>query len=111
LNHEETTMRGMRVLRIFGIMLAVIAAVAAAGWVVMTLWNWLIPPIIGWHALTFGQALGVLLLSRLLFGGLRPRAGGWRHGRWRHMSAEERERFREEMRWRCGRRSAPEKPA
>jgi hypothetical protein len=89
----------------------VVGAIAAAGWVVMALWNWLIPPIVGWRALTFLQALGLLLLSRLLFGGLRPRAGGWRHGRWRQLSPEERERLRAEMRWRCGQASAPEKPA
>ncbi len=98
-----------RISRVVGIALAVAAAVAIAGWVVMALWNWLMPPLIGWHALTFVQALGLLVLSRLLFGGLRPRAGGWRHGRWRHMSPEERERFRNEMRWRCGQGSASEK--
>jgi hypothetical protein len=99
-----------RISRVVRIALAAAAAIAIAGWVVMTLWNWLIPPLIGWHALSFVQALGLLLLSRLLFGGLRPRLGGWR-GRWRHMSMEERERFRKEMRWRCGPGPAPEKPA
>lgn len=100
-----------RISRVVGFALAVTAVVIAAGWVVMMLWNWLIPPLIGWHALTWVQALGLLVLSRLLFGGLRPRVGGWHRGRWRHLSAEERERFRQEMRWRCGQGPAPEKPA
>lgn len=100
-----------RMSRVGGIALAVLAAAALAGWVVMRLWNWLMPSLTGWHALTFQQALGLLLLSRLLFGGLRPRAGGWRPGRWRHLSPEERERLREQMRWRCGQGPAPEKPA
>jgi len=104
-------MHGMRAWKVFGIALAVGAAVVVAGWVVMALWNWLIPPLNGWHTLSFVQALGLLLLSRLLFGGLRPRAGGWRYGRFRHMTAQERESFREEMRGRCGRAVAPEKPA
>jgi hypothetical protein len=108
---QETKMHGMRALRFVGFALLAIVAIAAAGYVVMALWNWLIPSLIGWHALSFAQALGLLLLSRLLFGGLRPRSGGWRHRRWRHMSDEERERFREEMRWRCGQGAAPEKPA
>jgi hypothetical protein len=103
-------MQGMRAMRVVKIALAVIAFIAAAGYVVMALWNWLIPSLIGWHALTFVQALGLLLLSRLLFGGFRPRAG-WRHGRFRHMSPEEREHFRAEMRWRCGQGPTPEKPA
>lgn len=70
------------------------------GEVVMHLWNWLLPPLFGWRALTFWQALGLLVLCRVLFGGLgghgpRPR----RHwdGRCRKMSPEEREKFRQAM--------------
>lgn len=46
--------------------LAVFAASAA---VVMLLWNWLIPGIIGWSAINFWQSAGLLLLCKLLFGG------------------------------------------
>jgi hypothetical protein len=99
-------MSGFRAVRALRIAAAVAVAIAAAGLVVMALWNWLIPPLIGWHALSFVQALGLLVLCRLLFGGLRGR-GPWRHGRWRQMSDAERERFRQEMRWRCGRREQP----
>ena len=78
------------------------------GQIVRLLWNWLLPPLTGWRAVTFTQALGLLLLCRLLFGGIRARGGPWMHGRWRHMSAEERARFREQMRerWGCGRAAA-----
>ena len=56
---------GLRILRFaaFGI-----AAVALFGWVVMSLWNWLIPGLTGWHTLGFPQALGLLVLCRILFG-------------------------------------------
>jgi hypothetical protein len=76
--------------------------------VVMSLWNWLVPAVVGWKAITFWQAAGLLLLARILFGG---RHGGarwsshWRHRmmeRWERMTPEERERFRETMRARCG---------
>jgi hypothetical protein len=78
------------------------------GFIVMRLWNWLMPALFGWHALTFWQAIGVLILSRILFGGVHGRRGGrmhWRHRmreRWEKMSPEEREKFRQTMRGRCG---------
>ena len=40
------------------------------GEVVMHLWNWLAPALFGWRQVTFWQALGLLLLCRILFGGL-----------------------------------------
>ncbi|MFZ0734831.1 MAG: hypothetical protein WAM79_21125 [Candidatus Sulfotelmatobacter sp.] len=72
------------------------------GEVVMHLWNWLLPPLFGWHLLRFWQALGLLALCRILFGrigGHGPRPGsGWRfRNRCRNMSPEEREKFRKAM--------------
>ena len=93
-------------LRIPGILLIVIAAVAIFGAAVEHLWNWLVPAIIGWHAINFWQAVGILLLSKILFGGFRGRGGmHWRHRmgeRWEKMSPEEREKFPRAMRGRCG---------
>ncbi len=48
---------------------ALVALVAAGAAAVMLLWNALIPSIIGWNTITYLQALGILVLSRLLFGG------------------------------------------
>lgn len=76
--------------------------------VVMHLWNWLMPTLFGWHVITFWQALGVLVLSKILFGGFRGghrRHWGWKRRmfeRWEQMTPEEREKFRETMRSRCG---------
>src|SRR5258708_14152629 len=54
--------------------------ILVGGEVVMHLWNWLLPPLFGWRTLGFWQALGLLALCRILFGGLghgRPgRPGG-----------------------------------
>jgi hypothetical protein len=65
------------------------AFVALAGFAVMGLWNWLMPSIFGLGAITWIQALGLLILSKILFGGhggMRGR-GGWggkhRHEHWR----------------------------
>jgi hypothetical protein len=89
-----------------GILLIVIAAVALFGWIVQSLWNWLIPGIVGWHPIGFWQAIGILLLCKILFGGFRGRGGmHWRHRmgeRWEKMSPDEREKFRQAMRGRCG---------
>jgi len=70
--------------------------VFVGGEVVMRLWNWLLPPLFGWRMLTFWQALGLLALCRILFGGLGH--GGPRfRGRCRNMTPQERERFRRAM--------------
>jgi len=80
----------------FAVFLAL--AIAALGYVVMSLWNWLVPPITGWHVIGFGQAIALLVLCRILFGGFRGHRGGyWRHRmreRWEQMTPQERERFR-----------------
>ena len=39
------------------------------GEVVMHLWNWLLPTLFGWRQISFWQALGLLVLCRILFGG------------------------------------------
>ena len=87
------------------VLVFVAALTATFGYIVMSLWNWLLPPLTGWHPVTFVQALGILLLSRLLFGGFRGRGGFFRHRmreRFEAMTPEERERFRHGLRRRCG---------
>jgi hypothetical protein len=79
--------------------------IAIGGTVVRLLWNWLLPPILGLPAITFWQALGLLALARILFGGFGMRGYGppsRMRGRWEHMTPEERERFRDGMRARWG---------
>jgi hypothetical protein len=88
------------------------------GEIVRLLWNWLLPPLFGVPELTFWQALGLLALCRILVGGFGSHGGsrshrGFRHemgdrvadrvaDRWQRMSPEERERFRQRIRERCG---------
>ena len=72
------------------------------GQVVMHLWNWLLPALFGWKMLTFWQALGLLVLCRILFGGLGHgpgrRARGRMHERWNNMTPEERAKLRTHLR-------------
>jgi hypothetical protein len=81
------------------------------GEVVKLLWNWLAPALFGLPQLTFWQALGLLVLCRILFGGFGGGGGGRRRSRggprvgremrermaerWEQMTPEERERFRQ----------------
>ena len=86
---------------------AVLVALALT-FVVMSLWNWLMPGLFGLRVITFWQALGLLVLFKILFGGFRGRPGGGMHWRrrmmerWEQMTPEEREKFRQGMRGRCG---------
>ena len=65
--------------RFFKFAILGVAGVAAFGAVVLSLWNSLMPSIFpGLHEIGYFQALGLLLLARLLVGGLRG-PGGCRH--------------------------------
>ncbi len=87
--------------------------VFVGGEVVLHLWNWLLPPLFGWRLITFWQALGILLLSRILFGhhGWRGPGGNFRRRmkeRCGSMTPGEREHFRQAMRERWGFGTSPE---
>ncbi|MDR1546450.1 MAG: hypothetical protein LBU12_07060 [Deltaproteobacteria bacterium] len=73
----------------------IVAFAAAAGLLTKLLWNALMPDLFGLGTVNFLQALGLLVLTRLLFGGLGPH--GWGHHglrrRWRSLSPEERNSF------------------
>ena len=87
------------------------------GETVMLLWNWLAPALFGLREVTFWQALGLLALCRILFGGFGLSGGGSRNSRrgmgrrmrermderFERMTPEERERFRQGFRDRSGR--------
>lgn len=94
----------------------------AFGWLAMWLWNWLVPELFHGPVVDYWQMVGLLVLSRMLFGfgkggGCHHHGHGgksWKHkwnhgGHWRKrmeekmskMSPEERVKFREKMK-KCG---------
>ncbi len=100
--------------------------IAIGGTVVMLLWNWLAPAMFGLRLITFWQALGILILCRILFGGFGMLGGSGRSPRRGHMgdriadrvadrmaercenmTPEERERFRQRVRERWGGGQSP----
>ena len=88
------------------------AATLVLSLVVQVLWNALIPALFNGPMLTYLQAVGLLILSHILLRGWSPwrHGNGWRHERWRRrfdeklaaMTPEDREKFRQEWRRRCG---------
>jgi len=109
-------MHSNKAAKIAKILLMVLVATTVFGFVVMELWNALMPQIFGLRALTFWQALGLLLLAKLLFGGFHRHSGGparWRHRmkeRWEQMTPEERDRFRQGIRCSRGPMDRPVEP-
>ncbi len=101
-------MKRRGLMRVLKIALFAVVAAGVLSFVVMSLWNVLMPGIFAVQAISFWQALGLLVLSKILFGGFRPHAGGgprWRQRmfeRWEAMTPEDRERFKQGMRRGCG---------
>jgi len=61
-------MRGFRILKGLGFAALAAVAVAGFGYIVMSLWNWVVPAVTGLHPVTWLQAVALLVLSRILFG-------------------------------------------
>jgi len=87
-----------------------VAIIFLLSWVVMLLWNNILPTIIGVKAISFWQSMGILALSKILFSGFK---GGDRRPEFHHnhkqdfpnrripMSREEREKMRAEWKESC----------
>jgi hypothetical protein len=99
--------------RFFFFPLIPIAAALLLGLIVMLLWNAILPQVVNAAPLSYWQAVGLLVLCRILFGSFfkgRPQfnsRSGWRGGapwrsKWMNMSEEEKAKFREEWKKRCG---------
>jgi hypothetical protein len=90
------------------------AILALISFVVMQLWNNLLPVILHVSAITFWQAMGIFILCKILFGFGKGHKPGWARGdspwmrrkmeeRFKNMDPEERERFKAKMKDRmCG---------
>jgi hypothetical protein len=98
------------VLKGLGIAVFAVAFLVLVGAVVMWLWNALVPALFHGPLLSYWQAVGLLVLTRILVGGLRGHRGGHGHWarhrlreRWEQMTPEERAAMRERMQNHCGR--------
>jgi hypothetical protein len=75
-------------------------------WGTMYLWNWLVPELFNGPIINIWQTLGLLALSRILFGrwggGCKHKhsSGPWKHywkERWTTMNPEDREKFKQKL--------------
>jgi hypothetical protein len=104
---KEEIMRENRIVGVTKILVVVTIVVAGFGPAVKYLWNWLMPGLFGLPSISFWQALGLLALSRLLFGewgggyGYRPASRRRPAELWEKMTPEEREKFRQGI-WKRG---------
>ncbi|MBT1687936.1 hypothetical protein [Dawidia soli] len=85
--------------------------VLVVGWVVQILWNWLVPVLFHGPFITYAQALGLLVLSKILFSGIggkryadecKPSNGApyWKqrfYEKFSTMKPEDREAFKQKM--------------
>jgi len=102
-------MKKFWVKKVLGMIVCAALAIVALGFVIMTLWNHILVAVLSVKAITYTQALGIFVLSKLLFGGFKGRGCGCGfRGRgkemkekWMNMTPEEREQFKQNWRSRC----------
>jgi len=101
--------RELRARRFFLIPLFVFAVLVPLGFIITALWNNILVPVLHVGLINFWQALGIFLLSKILFGGF---PGNWKRGmrndfrermreKWSSMSPEQKEQFKQNWKDRC----------
>lgn len=78
-----------------GLALAVIFGFAF-GYFVKLLWNWLMPMLFGFKLITFWQAIGIVILGKLIFGGTHAPGRGQHNGKWHSMKWRKHVHMRED---------------
>lgn len=105
---EERKMEGFKYSRRrkFGFVIMAILFAIAIGFVIMLLWNWLMPELFGLTEISYWQAVGLLILSKILFGGGWSKKQHPRHSnywkkrfmsKWDNMCEEDRDKIKEKL--------------
>ncbi len=84
LEHKVKTKVEKYVKAAFKVLFAIIAVLIFAlllGYGIMWLWNWLMPDVFGLMAIDYWQAVGMLVLAKILFGGLGNHSSGKSKGK------------------------------
>jgi Ca2+/H+ antiporter, TMEM165/GDT1 family len=101
--------RGFRPIKVFMIIVCAAGFLVLFTFIVMWLWNAILPAVLGVKMITFWQALGILVLSKILFsgfGGAHHKRHAWKERmreKFQHMTPEEKEKFKQQWKDRCGR--------
>jgi hypothetical protein len=67
---------GAKILVVLGFAVLGFGALALFGWVVMLLWNWVVPDAFGLKPLSYWKAWGLFLLCSILFKGMGSSSSG-----------------------------------
>ncbi len=91
-----------------GICALIVLAFIALGFITMHLWNWLMPYLFHLPVIDFYMAIGLVVLSKILLGGIRLKGDGSGWGKrqlwkanWESMSEEDRNKFKQQFAERC----------
>lgn len=94
--------------KVLGFVACAATIAALFSYVVMLLWNHILVEVALVKAINFWQSLGLLLLSKILFGGFNKGFTGkgnkWSSelkAKWHNMSEEEKEAFKQQWRSKC----------
>ena len=107
---ETTGKHNWKTKRLFFIPMMILGAALMVA-LVMTLWNWLMPTIFGLITITYWQAGGLLLLSKIFFTGFNFNKSGPKppfvkkamSDKFMNMTDEEKEDFKNKWKDRCAR--------
>lgn len=108
---NQSDRNGFNPAKIGAIVLFFVGVVFGLGAIVMFLWNAILPEVANVKPLNLWQAIGLLILSKILFGGMRwgdsnkgrafrSKRGRWKE-KWMNMTPEEREAMKERWKKRC----------
>ncbi len=107
-NHNSGGRKSRKLGKFLFFLIAACVFVLVLGFVIMKLWNAVLPDLLGIRSITYWQATGLLILSRILFGGFGGHHRKWkgrtkRHWRekWSGMSTEEKAAFKARWKDRC----------
>ena len=106
----ETTSNNKKYKRFFFFIPMILFGLSAISYIVMLLWNWLMPVIFQLPTISFLQAAGLFALSKILFSSFNFNGRNKRMAfnnqamkeKMMHMSEEERQQFKEQWKKRCG---------
>ncbi len=100
-------MKRHKLIIIAKILIAAPLMIFALGYITMSLWNWLVPTLFNGPVINLWQTFGIVLLSKILFGGFKGKGGGcccghdrrgmWKEhmkAKWDNLSTEERSKLR-----------------
>ena len=112
-NKDNYSSKKFKPLKILFFVCIFIAFVTAISWLVMFLWNAILPDVVGVKPLTFWQAAGLLLLAKILFGGFGKGRGHWKNSKkkgwknkWMNMNEEERQAAKTRWKEHCKNKSS-----